>query len=228
MTLKNRYLDSDHPLYEKHQIYIKTLMEEIPFQPRFEEAITEARDISNLDYDSFLVLYPEGQSDIIDAIIDHIIIKTENYFENNKEDLSGVKKILHHLIMYQIQLYPQMNVIFNKIFPNLLLSMKFVRFGESFYKIIDHLWQKAGDKATDYNYYSKRILLGNIYIETLCYSLQDNSKEFSETAEYLTRAFDKIKIFEQIKKKLPNFEAIEEKVISFFGKMRYKSSNIKL
>ena len=142
MTLKNRYLDSDHPLYEKHQIYIKTLMEEIPFQPRFEEAITEARDISNLDYDSFLVLYPEGQSDIIDAIIDHIIIKTENYFENNKEDLSGVKKILHHLIMYQIQLYPQMNVIFNKIFPNLLLSMKFVRFGESFYKIIDHLFGK--------------------------------------------------------------------------------------
>jgi len=226
--LKNRYLDSDHPLYQKHQDYIKTLLEEIPFCSGLKEAIIEARNISKLDYDSFLVLYPEGDKDIIDAIIDHIIVKTEDYFETEQNNLSGVKHILHHLIMFQLKLYPQMNVIFNKIFPNLLLSMEFIHFKESFYKIIDHLWQKAGDKATDYNYYSKRFLLGNIYLETLCYSLQDNSQSFEETSDHLTRSFDKIKIFETVKKKLPNFEMIEEKIISFFGKIRYKNTNIKL
>lgn len=228
MTLTNRYLDIDHPLYEKHHNFIEALMQEIPFCSTLQEAITETKKITIMDQNHFLVLYPRDKIDVIDAIIDHIIIKTEDHFEQEKENISGVKQILHHLIMFQIKLYPQMTVIFKRIFPNLLLSMEFLRFGESFYKIIDHLWQKAGDKATDYNYYSKRFLLGNIYIETLCYALQDESQDYIDTSEYLTRAFDKIKIFEKIKKNMPDCQKIEEKIISFLGKIRYKNNKVKL
>ena len=228
MTLTNRYLDSDHPLYEQHQNFIKTLMEEIPFCSNFQDAITEAQKGASMDKDHLLVLYPKGKPDMIDAMIDHIIVKTEDHFEQEKDNLKGVKQTLHHLIMFQMTLYPQMTVIFKTIFPNLLLSCELVRFGASFYKIIDHLWQKAGDTATDYNYYSKRFLLGNIYLETICYALQDDSKDYSETSDYLKRAFDKIKLFEQLKKKLPDFDKIEEKIISFFGKIRYKDGNVKL
>ena len=48
---------------------------------------------------------------------------------------------------------------FKKIFkPNLILGSNKILF-----KIADEIWFLSGDKSTDYNYYTKRIILMKIY-----------------------------------------------------------------
>ncbi len=55
------------------------------------------------------------------------------------------------------------------------------------YRTVDATWYAAGDTATDYNFYSKRILLAGVYSATLLYWLNDSSDEFTATWAFLDR-----------------------------------------
>ncbi|MEM6602445.1 MAG: COQ9 family protein [Pseudomonadota bacterium] len=216
------YLPADHPLFAEHLTFMQTLFEEIPFQNHFDDAIAQAQKITNMSQSTFLTLYPDGAADLTTAMVDHIIYKTDLYFIENQEELKGVKKILHSLIMYQIRLYPNMPVILQKTYPKNFFSVNCVKNSKHVFKIADSLWYHAGDTATDYNYYTKRLLLSNIYIETLLFSLSDESQNYDDTSEFLIRAFEKIKWIEKLKAKLPDITALEGKITSFFAKLRYR------
>lgn len=55
------------------------------------------------------------------------------------------------------------------------------------YKTVDAMWYAAGDTSTDYNFYTKRMLLAGVYSTTLMCWLNDNSDEFSTTWTFLDR-----------------------------------------
>ena len=45
------------------------------------------------------------------------------------------------------------------------------------FKIADEIWFLSGDKSTDYNYYTKRIILMKIYALTFSFFVFDDSKD---------------------------------------------------
>lgn len=56
-------------------------------------------------------------------------------------------------------------------------------------ELFDLMWHYAGDKATDLNWYTKRISLGAIYKATEMAMIQDKSDDFRDTWEFLDRRF---------------------------------------
>lgn len=55
------------------------------------------------------------------------------------------------------------------------------------YRTVDAMWQAAGDRSTDYNFYTKRALLAGVYTTTLMCWLADNSEGFATTWAFLDR-----------------------------------------
>ncbi len=55
------------------------------------------------------------------------------------------------------------------------------------YRTVDAIWYAAGDRSTDYNFYSKRLLLAGVYSSTLLYWLDDASDGRKETWAFLER-----------------------------------------
>lgn len=55
------------------------------------------------------------------------------------------------------------------------------------YRTVDAMWYAAGDTSTDYNFYSKRVLLAGVYSTTLLYWLNDKSESFEATWAFLDR-----------------------------------------
>ncbi len=51
----------------------------------------------------------------------------------------------------------------------------------------DAVWRAAGDTASDWNHYSKRLLLSGVYMSTLLFWLQDESEDFRDTDAFLDR-----------------------------------------
>ena len=49
------------------------------------------------------------------------------------------------------------------------------------------LWYAAGDRATDFNYYTKRGLLAGVYLATLLYWLDDDSEGSAATWAFLDK-----------------------------------------
>jgi ubiquinone biosynthesis protein COQ9 len=55
------------------------------------------------------------------------------------------------------------------------------------YRTVDAIWYAAGDRATDYNFYTKRLLLAGVYSSTLLFWLDDASESREKTWAFLER-----------------------------------------
>ena len=55
------------------------------------------------------------------------------------------------------------------------------------YRSVDAMWYAAGDTSTDYNFYTKRLLLSGVLSSTVVYWLDDNSEDFQRTWAFLDR-----------------------------------------
>lgn len=70
------------------------------------------------------------------------------------------------------------------------------------YRTVDAIWYAAGDTATDFNFYTKRLLLAGVYGATLLHWLDDKSEGFAGTAAFLDRRLADVMQIEKAKGKL--------------------------
>lgn len=70
----------------------------------------------------------------------------------------------------------------------------------------DHIWYAAGDRATDFNHYTKRGLLFAVYTSTLLYWLEDRSDDFEATWSFLDRRISDVM-------KIPGYQAKAKKAL---------------
>jgi ubiquinone biosynthesis protein COQ9 len=55
---------------------------------------------------------------------------------------------------------------------------------------VDLMWRAAGDKSSDFSYYTKRAMLGGVYASSLLYWLSDSSEGNEATWKFLDRRID--------------------------------------
>jgi ubiquinone biosynthesis protein COQ9 len=75
------------------------------------------------------------------------------------------------------------------------------------YDAVDTIWHAAGDRSTDFNFYTKRGLLAGVYAATTLYWLDDRSEDTQATAAFLDRRLAEVlaipKLRERIKRANP-------------------------
>lgn len=85
----------------------------------------------------------------------------------------------------------------------------------------DAMWRAAGDTATDFNHYSKRVILGSVYSASLLYWLDDDSDGHGATWEFIDRRIDGIMRFEKTKAGLKGALSVFPDPARFLGRLRY-------
>ena len=92
-----------------------------------------------------------------------------------------------------------------------------------------HMWRWAGDTATDYNYYSKRLILSGVIAATRLYWFDDSSDDCAKTRAFLERRIENVMQFEKVKAKAKNWsekmhgdQAPFDGLIGALAKMRYR------
>ncbi|MEM7176945.1 MAG: COQ9 family protein [Pseudomonadota bacterium] len=66
----------------------------------------------------------------------------------------------------------------------------------------DVIWRLCGDNATDYNWYTKRMILSSVYSATVLYWLGDQSTDSERSWEFLDRRIADVMTFEKTKASL--------------------------
>lgn len=89
------------------------------------------------------------------------------------------------------------------------------------WRTADAMWRAAGDTATDFNHYSKRLILGSVYSATLLYWLDDDSDGHAATLGFIDRRIDGIMAFEKTKAKVTRAMANVPNPARFLGRLRY-------
>ncbi|MEW9855816.1 COQ9 family protein [Novosphingobium sp. M1R2S20] len=85
----------------------------------------------------------------------------------------------------------------------------------------DVMWRQAGDRATDYNHYTKRAILSGIYAATLAVFADDDSPGKSDTRAFLDRRIEGIIKFEKAKARLVRPADDRFSMARFLGRLRY-------
>ena len=102
---------------------------------------------------------------------------------------------------------------YKKIFLNLLIPNKKFLFSNQLYKSVDQIWFIAGDSSTDFNFYTKRLILGAIYSRTMLFFFNNDDQEGLEhlldqnlkSVSKIPKLKSKVKIFMKYFPKMFNF-----------------------
>lgn len=89
------------------------------------------------------------------------------------------------------------------------------------WRAADHMWRAAGDKAVDFNHYTKRTLLAGIYSATLLVFLDDESEGHQDTRSFLSRRIEDVMRFEKAKARMGERTERRPSLARFVGRLRY-------
>jgi ubiquinone biosynthesis protein COQ9 len=88
----------------------------------------------------------------------------------------------------------------------------------------DEMWYLAGDRATDYNHYTKRTILAGIYAATLAVFVHDDSDGKADTQAFLSRRIEGVMRFEKAKAQVLRGADYRFSMARFFGRLRYPAA----
>jgi ubiquinone biosynthesis protein COQ9 len=82
---------------------------------------------------------------------------------------------------------------------------------------VDLMWRAAGDRSSDFSYYTKRALLGGVYGATLVYWLSDSSEGHADTWIFLDHRIDDVMQIEKFRGQAREWMAKLPDPLGIFG-----------
>ncbi len=92
------------------------------------------------------------------------------------------------------------------------------------WRAADSMWRLAGDTATGFAHYSKRLTLAAVYGATLLAFVDDDSEDHADTRAFLDRRIDDVMKFEKFKARIKPDPDRHFSIARFLGRLRYPSS----
>ena len=89
------------------------------------------------------------------------------------------------------------------------------------WRAADLMWRLAGDTATDFNHYTKRMTLSAVYSSTLAVFIDDDSEDYADTRAFLARRIDNVMKFEKVKAQAKSQSENLPSLSRFIGRLRY-------
>ena len=84
-------------------------------------------------------------------------------------------------------------------------------------RTVDLMWRAAGDRSSDFSYYTKRALLGGVYGATLIHFLSDSSECHADTWAFLEHRIDDVMQIEKFRGQAREWMAKLPDPLGLFG-----------
>jgi len=134
------------------------------------------------------------------------------YFEENHKKLASqtiaIKKIksttlkIKYFLQYQLELDLKNKEFLKKVFLFLFSEKNISKILDYFFSTSSTMWNLSGDTATDFNYYSKRLILCSVYSKIFIKLLNLPSYSKNLILQDVEKSLDQVKQFNIIKSKI--------------------------
>jgi ubiquinone biosynthesis protein COQ9 len=202
-----------------------TLAAELPHHAAFDgwtpEALALAAQATDIDPAVAALAFPGGAMDMIDAWFAHI--DTAMLAELPPEVLAAMKvrAKIAGLVEARLDLLGVDVEALRRALAVLALPQNLPRATRLGWRAADAMWRAAGDTATDFNHYSKRAILGGVYMATIMAMMDDESEGLADTRAFLGRRIDGIMRFEKVKGRFTHSAPERLSLARFLGRLRY-------
>ena len=213
-------MEEPTPLEQLRRRLALAVAENAVFDGWTRAAVDTAAEQLGIDRNQARLAMPKTQAGMVDVYIQAVDRALEEHF--TPERLAGMKvrDKIRSLVWKRLEIMApareavRRGVAILAMPQNLPLGL---RIG---WRTADLMWRIAGDTSTDFNHYTKRMMLGGVYASTLLAWLDDDSEGWSETAGFLDRRIDDVM---QIEKWKAQWRGSDQRlsVSRFLGRLRY-------
>lgn len=181
---------------------LRAALPDVPFDGWTMKTLEAAAEKEGLGREAAHRLFPQGPKEAVAhfrSLADRLMVE-----DLSKLDLAGMK--IRERIATGVRLHIERWTPYREaVRAALTLSPLPPYVGDSLrggYNTVDAIWRAAGDKSTDYNFYTKRGLLAGVYATTVLYWLNDRSEVCAETWKFLDRRIQNVMEIPKLQKRL--------------------------
>ena len=226
--MKNENLND----YQLKMDLIRAMLTHVPFDGWTWEAMEQgAVDINfektktpSLRIKIFKDLFKNGPIDFIDIFSEVIDVEVKENYDLIEFKPKRVSEKIKKIIMIRLNLCQKYkesvrsSLSVTAIPVNARVSLKIL------YRTCNSIWRIAGDKSTDFSFYTRRISLAAVYTSTLLFWLNDNSNNNVETEFFLDRRLKDISKISSLKKPLSDLKKFTNNFNAFKNTINIKSA----
>ena len=166
-----------------------------------------------LNTDETDLLFPQGNIDLIKFALEQLNNDLEVYCRQIDLIRLPIHKRIRQVLLSKISLMNKDKPFYRSIFLNLLIPKKNFSLSSQLYNSVDQLWFIAGDSSTDFNFYTKRLILSGIYSRVMLFFFNNNNQE--ELENILDESLKRVSKIPEIKSKLKIFKEYLPKIANF-------------
>ena len=166
-----------------------------------------------LNINEIELLFPEGNIDLIKFTLEQLNKELEEYCKKIDLIRLPVHKRIKKVLLSKISLMNKNKLFYRSIFLNLLIPKKNFSLSNQLYNSVDQIWFIAGDSSTDFNFYTKRLILSGIYSRVILFFFNNNNQE--ELENILDESLKRVSKIPEIKSKLKIFKEYLPKIANF-------------
>ena len=160
-------------------------------------------NIKNLKKSEILSYFPDGINDILNFAYDEL----NNKFKISLKKINiinlPINKRIKKILITRIELMNKDKNFYKKTFYFLALNNQKKVVKKNLYKTVDEMWYLAGDNSTDFNFYTKRLVLAGLYVNAIAVFF---NKNILEAEKNIDRNLNRISKIPKIKSRLTFFK----------------------
>ena len=184
-------------------------------------ALADAARQAGVDADVARIAFPDGQRGMIEAWFAHIDAEMTQRLPAEKLATMKIRERITALVECRMELVAKDREALRRALSILAQPQNVAFAAKLTWRAADLMWRLAGDTATDYNHYSKRMILGSVYGSTMAVFLNDESADYAEARAFLARRIDQVMRFESWKHRRAANRPERPSLARFIGRLRY-------
>ena len=177
--------------HERKQI-LRAFISTTPFTGWTKQALELAATESRFDKTMALRAFPNGVSDLVAYYFVHSDRKMVDTLRQYDLETMSIRNRIRTAVKVRIE-QKTTHYEATKRLIALLATPQYSATGlQALQHTVDKIWHAAGDQSTDFNFYTKRVLLAAVYTSTLLFWLGNSSYDNSATWKFLDRRINDV------------------------------------
>ena len=190
-----------------------------------QKAVDSAAAELGIDRDQARLAMPKDAPGLIDAYIQSVDAAMAGALPHKRLAKMKIREKIRALVWQRIEIMADAREAVRRALAILAIPQNLPLAAKIGWRSADAMWRLAGDTATDFNHYTKRMTLGAVYASTLLAWLDDESAGFADTAAFLDRRIDNVMRFEKWKAEWRGSADHRPSLSRFLGRLRYPPRN---
>jgi ubiquinone biosynthesis protein COQ9 len=186
-----------------------------------EAAVGNAAAELGVPPDRARLAFPGGKTAMIDAWFGSVDVAMLEAFPPERIAAMKIRDRIRELVMFRLErMLPEREAL-RRALAILAAPLNARAAARLAWRSADRIWRLAGDTATDFNHYSKRIILIGVYGSTTLIFLDDQSEGLADTRAFLDRRIENVMQFEKAKARWLGSGERLPSLSRFLGRLRY-------